>query len=226
LISAKTLAEPNKIKFTTDIENISTDADAYFFMLSDEANIELSKNFPIKSKILIHSGGSVSQDIFKHLTNNYGVFYPYQTFSKYNDVDFSKVPICLEASNKYTLDCLSDLSFKLGCKSFEINEEKRRNLHLAAVFACNFMNHSVYIGENILQENDIPLELMQPLLEQSFYNILNHSAKNSQTGPAKRMDNTIINKHLQLLDDKEQLKKIYTLLSENISKTYKKNNEE
>lgn len=220
------LAELANCNFTDNIYNVFPDADAYIFAMNDDADKTVSQMLKTeKNKIFVHTAGSLSMSIFETKTENYGVFYPFQTFSQATELDFTKVPICLEASNTVTLESLKTLSEKLSCKHYEINEEKRKLLHLTGVFACNFMNHCVYIGQTILKNADISEEIMKPLLEQSFDKVLNHGAYLSQTGPAIRNDKISMEKHLEFLNNDKNLSDIYKLLSESIFKTYKKNNE-
>lgn len=225
--TGKELAKLCKSKFTDKISSITKDADAYFFAMNDTANETISSQISIsKDKLLLHTAGSLSMNIFKDKTNNYGVFYPFQTFTKNIDCDFSKVPICIEASNTPSLKKIKYIAIQLACKSIEIDEEKRKKLHLAGVFASNFMNHCIYIGENILEKSDIGKELLEPLLKQSFKKTLSVGAKDSQTGPAIRMDHQIIGKHIDLLGEKSTESEIYKIISKSIYKTYNIDNEE
>lgn len=227
LETGQELANLSNSNYTNKISSIVKDADAYFFAMNDTANEMISSQISIsKDKLLLHTAGSLSMDIFKGKTKNYGVFYPFQTFTKEIDCDFSKVPICVEASNKATLKSLKELAGKLSCKSIEIDEEKRKNLHLSGVFACNFMNHCIYIGEKILEKSDISRDILEPLLEQSFRKALSIGAKDSQTGPAVRMDHQIIGKHIDMLGESSIESDIYKIISKSIYKTYNINNEE
>ncbi len=223
--SAKKLADKYKLPYTDNPEDISADADIYLFMLSDTGLRELSEKFPHKNKTMVHTSGSLPMDIFKNKTNNYGVLYPYQTFRKEIEMDFSKIPMCIEASDSKTEKELSDFAETLNCKYYFFDSEKRKILHIAAVFACNFMNHSIHLGETILKNNNIDEKLLNPLLEQSFKNILNFSAKNTQTGPAVRNDNIIINKHIEILKNNSTLQEVYKILSKSIIEINNNNNE-
>jgi predicted short-subunit dehydrogenase-like oxidoreductase (DUF2520 family) len=203
------------------VSNINPDLQIYFFMLSDTGIVETVKQIKINNGILVHTAGSLSMDIFKGKAENYGVFYPFQTFSKDFPVDLGEVPVCIEASNEFTLESLKDFAEKLGCKAYRLNEEKRQYLHLSGVFACNFMNHCIFLGEKILEEQGIDKEIIRPLLEQSFKKAMAIGAENSQTGPAKRMDKLIIEKHLELLKNNEQMFDVYKVLTDSIYKTYR-----
>lgn len=220
------LANLSKSNYTNKISSIVEDADAYFFAMNDTANEIISSQISIsKDKLLLHTAGSLSMDIFKGKTKNYGVFYPFQTFTKGINCDFSQVPICIEASNKASLKELEELANKLSCKSIEIDEEKRKSLHLAGVFACNFMNHCIFIGEDILEKSDIGKDLLEPLLLQSFRKAISIGAKGSQTGPAIRMDHQIIGKHIDMLGKNSTESDIYKLISKSIYNTHNINNE-
>lgn len=221
LSSAQKLALHLNCPPTTDINNIYSNADLYLFMLSDTGIKEVASKFPYKNKLMLHTSGSIPMQVFKNKTDRYGVIYPFQTFRREINIDFEKVPICIEACNDMVKQMLTDLSERLKCKSFYLNSEQRRTLHLSAVFSCNFMNHMINIGEKILDEKNIDREILKPLLEQSFSNIINHSAGNSQTGPAIRNDKEVMEKHLEILSDNESLKNIYLAISKNIQ-TFKK----
>jgi predicted short-subunit dehydrogenase-like oxidoreductase (DUF2520 family) len=221
--SGNELADIAKCGFTNNLLKIETDADAYVFAMNDSANTEVAKLIKTKDNaIFLHTAGSLSMNIFQNKTKNYGVFYPFQTFSKDIDLDFSRIPICIEASNSQTLIAIIALAEKLSCKFYEIDEDKRKTLHLAGVFACNFMNHCVFLGEEILKSEGIPHDLLKPLLEQSFSKLLDSGAYSSQTGPALRNDKISIEKHLEYLQNDKNLSDIYNLLSSSIYKTYNK----
>ena len=218
------LAKLANADFVSDIKSILPSADAYFFAMNDLANTQIANSLNIEhGKIMVHTAGSLSMNIFMEKTNNYGVFYPFQTFSRDSDLDFSKVPICLESSNDYCMNELEGLADRLSCNHYKINEDERKTIHLAGVFACNFMNHTVYLGQNILENSGIPQSILMPLLEQSFNKIINRGAKDSQTGPAIRNDKISIEKHLEILQKNKNLYDLYKVLSESINKTYNSN---
>ena len=224
-ISASKLANDINSKYVCQLNKLEQNADYYYFCMNDIANIEISKNINIKNQnaILIHTAGSQSINIFSGITKNFGAFYPFQTFTKGVKTDFSKVPICIEASNIETLENLKDIANKLQCKSYNIDEKGRETLHLCGVFAANFINHCVSISEELLKESKINPEIINPLLQQSFYKILTNGATKSQTGPALREDKPTIEKHLNLLKDKKQYSEVYKVLTESIIEWKKKN---
>ena len=222
--SVKELAKKTNSNFTTDIKDLNITADIYFFCMNDKANIEIADKISFKNDpILAHTAGSQSMHIFNKLTVNFAAFYPFQTFSKNIDTDFSKVPVCIESSNVNTANILKQIANSLGCNSYDIDEKGRATLHLCGVFAANFMNHCVSISEELLKINGIDQSLIKPLLEQSFYKIINNGALKSQTGPALREDTQTINKHMKLLKNQKQYSEVYKVLTESIIEWKKKN---
>ncbi|HOZ30376.1 MAG TPA: DUF2520 domain-containing protein [Bacteroidales bacterium] len=221
LTTGKELSLIADADFTNNPGHILMNADTYFFAMNDDADKELAQKILIeKDKILVHTAGSLSMNIFKGKTANYGVFYPFQTFSKDVNLDFSSVPICIEASNENTLAELKEFCTRLSSKYYEVNEQQRKVLHLSGVFACNFMNHCVYLGEKILEKEDLDKEMLKPLIRQCFAKLEDYDAYLAQTGPARRNDKVSIEKHLDFLKNNKNLYDIYRLLTVSIKNTY------
>lgn len=219
------LSNKVKAKACNNYKNLNSNADAYFLALADDVQESFAKEFPFSDKILIHTSGSLPMDILNNSSNKSGVFYPLQTFSKHIPLDFSKIPICIEASLKEIEDELVNLAETINCKWHIINSEKRKALHLAAVFACNFSNHMIAISEHILESEKIPPEIIYPLLKQTIDKIPNHSASTSQTGPANRNDIKIMQEHISLLNSNFiDLSELYKTISSSIFEFQNKDN--
>ena len=89
--SARALAEAIGCPYTTDITSIDNDADIYIVSLKDSVlGSILPELVKCNTKALyVHTAGSVSIDIWKGLTDRYGVMYPMQTFSRKKCTHFS-----------------------------------------------------------------------------------------------------------------------------------------
>lgn len=215
--SARTLAEALHTAWTTSPEAIQKEADFYIFSVKDDALESLAKTIaPGREGIFLHTAGSMPMDVFKGYASRYGVAYPMQTFSKDLDVDFSKIPCFIEASDYRTFLETVGL-FGSICGSIQrLDSEKRRYLHLAAVFACNFTNHCYALAEKILAAQGLPFRLMQPLIEETAHKAALMSPKAAQTGPAVRYDENVIRKQEDLLKDDSATRRLYELMSESI----------
>lgn len=155
-------------------------------------------------------------NIFDSLAQNYGVLYPVQTFSKEKEIDFSNVPICIEANNEFNNDILKQFSKKISSKVIKVSSVQRKNIHLSAVFACNFVNHMYNIAAHLLNEDDISFDILKPLISETAIKVMNNSPQDMQTGPAIRNDKIVIENHLESLNNDKELQKIYRFVSENI----------
>jgi predicted short-subunit dehydrogenase-like oxidoreductase (DUF2520 family) len=194
--------------------------DLIIVAVSDDAIPVIAKQLSGSSIPVVHTSGTVSKDVLSHTGSDYGVFYPLQTFSVSNAVDFSKVPICIDSSNSLFTIRLENLAHSLSNTVCLIDDQKRRILHLAGVFASNFSNYLYAIAEDILSKNDIPFELLLPLIQETAHKIQTIAPLEAQTGPAKRGDMTTIQKHLMLLQNEPELLDLYKIFTDNILKTY------
>lgn len=219
--SAQLLAEQVEAEYTTDLQEIVRDARLYIVSLKDAAFVELLPQITAgkQGALLVHTAGSIPLDIWKGQTERYGVFYPMQTFSKQRSVDFSEIPFFIEANSVQDTEFLKAIAATLSDKVYEVTSEQRKNLHLAAVFACNFTNHMYALAAELLEKYQLPFDVMLPLIDETARKVHKLEPHQAQTGPAVRYDENVINRHLQLLADNPRLQEIYKILSESIHKS-------
>lgn len=214
---ASSLANQLNADWTTDINKIISEADIYIFSLKDDVLQNIISQLSSNNGIWIHTSGSMPINIFDGYSNKYGVLYPLQTFSKARKIDFTQVPCFIEANNKSTETVLLEVARQLSNHVYILNSEKRKFLHLAAVFACNFTNHMYVLASKILENEAIPSDVLLPLIDETASKVHTLSPVEAQTGPAIRYDQSIIDKHLNLLPTPE-MREIYQLISKNIHK--------
>ena len=206
-------------KIVSDFEELK-EADLYIIAVSDKAIADVSKQLPFQNRIVVHTSGAASLDVLD-IKNRRGVFYPLQTFSKNKEVDFSMVPICLEAENTFDFRVLEMVSKAISTTVFAINSDQRKALHVAAVFVNNFTNHLYQIGQEICEEHQVPFEVLKPLIQETAEKVNTLAPIDAQTGPAKRHDLTTIEAHLDYLTNENQ-KIIYKILTQSIQNNGKK----
>jgi predicted short-subunit dehydrogenase-like oxidoreductase (DUF2520 family) len=204
---------------TTDIANL-LDADLYIIAVSDDAIGGVAAQLSFKNRLVVHTSGSVGLAVLEN-NNRKGVFYPLQTFTKNKAVDFNTIPICLESENSTDFIVLDKVAKAISNNVFAINSEQRKALHVAAVFVNNFTNHLYTIGNQICQENQVPFDILKPLILETAQKIMTISPKDAQTGPAKRNDKTTIEAHQLFLSDKNQ-STIYKIITQSIQHNGKK----
>ena len=89
-------------------------------------------------------------------------------------------------------------------------------MHLAAVFANNFVNHLYGIAGQILDQEGLDFSLLRPLIFETAHKVMLMTPENAQTGPARRGDESILCMHKAMLKDNRKLLNLYTQLSDSI----------
>lgn len=194
-------------------------ADVYIIAISDDQITEFSKKLNVKDSLVVHTSGSITMNQMQCDAPK-GVFYPLQTFSTDQNIDYKTIPFCLETEFSNDMDLLKSLAYSISNNVYEINSIQREKFHIAAVFANNFSNYMFTIAKGICDKHQISFDLLKPLILNTANKINQIDPKEAQTGPAKRNDKKIIQKHLnQLIGDQ---KDIYDLISKSIINSYLK----
>jgi len=204
-----------EVALTDQLDHLK-EADVYLLALSDDAIPITANELAPLNGIVAHTAGSVPMDVLKQHTNR-GVFYPLQTFSKNRAVDFKSIPICIEANNDQNKETLTKLAHTIGENIHYINSTQRMGLHTAAVYVNNFTNHLYQVGAQICEEQEVPFDLLRPLIAETAVKIESITPKEAQTGPALRNDKTTLQKHMDQLSD-PVFKNLYLTLTESIQK--------
>ena len=194
------------------------DADLYLISVSDSAVEQVSDLIKTEKALVAHTSGSLPLEILK---GNYrkASFYPLQTFSKTKNLDYSKIPFFIETENQIDEKSLFELASIISENVETSDYEKRKYIHLTAVFACNFVNHLFARAKEIADSQDLPFQYFIPLIDETVEKIHHLEPKLAQTGPAVRGDERILKLHEELIKDEQHLK-VYQLMNESIKKMY------
>lgn len=201
------------------LANLPDKSDIILISVSDDAISQIVNQLPHTNAIVAHTSGSVPMSDLSCLGSHIGVLYPLQTFTKDVDLNYSEIPVFIEGSSPDVLSSLKIIASLFSDDVREASSEERKKLHLASVFTCNFTNCLAGIGEKILEGSNISFSVMLPILRQTVKKLERMSAKQAQTGPAKRGDQKVMKSHLEMLSSEPELKKLYNLMSELIIKS-------
>lgn len=216
---AESLANSLGTEGIDHLADVDIHADVYIIAVKDDAIEQVVVGLPPSlGGFVVHTAGSVDMAALAQHTARYGVLYPVQTFSKAKAVDFSSIPIAIEASDELTYAQLQQLASSLSDRVFSCDSTQRLSLHVAAVFACNFTNHLYAIGANILNEHGLDFDLIRPLILETAEKAMTHQPKDVQTGPAVRGDVSTMEKHLDALKKHPDLQELYVRISDRIGK--------
>jgi predicted short-subunit dehydrogenase-like oxidoreductase (DUF2520 family) len=182
------------------LESLRTSASIYIVALPDDVITSIVSDLPELKGCVVHTSGSTPISVFEGLrAKGFGVFYPFQTFSRSRIVHFSNIPICLEASNDECYASLEQFASKLSGTLVPMSSEQRRWLHLSGVFACNFTNHMLALAYQLTTEHQISFEVVKPLVEETIRKAFEGNPALYQTGPAVRNDIQTMERHAQML---------------------------
>ncbi len=202
----------------TEWNKISKDADLYLIAISDKALYELPDTFHCKA-LTVHTAGSVSKDVLKKISPRYGVLYPLQSM-RFNSDPEIEIPILVDANSDTDIGHLVQLASTISDRVAVADDNKRIHLNLAAVIVNNFSNYLFTIAEDYCKHQNVNFSLLLPIIKETANRLQSNPPANMQTGPAIRRDITTIEKHLQLLKDEPQLKKLYNIISDAIMERY------
>lgn len=222
--SAKALAKRLGAMPITDLSAVDTDADLYIFALKDSILESVLTQMNTTSGLWVHTAGSIPMELLTQYHDRCGVLYPLQSFSKTREVDFAVIPVFIEAQHAEDLKMLKKISGALTERVVELSSEKRKKLHLAAVFANNFTNHMYVQAASILEGEGLRFDYLVPLIDETASKIHEMQPIEAQTGPAIRYDESVIEKHIDMLADQDS-RDIYAIVSKSIHNLSQKENE-
>jgi len=197
------------------IDRIDAHAAIYIIALTDKALVELAPQLQFGDKLVLHTAGSVSMDVLKHASTQYGVLYPVQSIRKDMDV-LTPVPFLIDGCTDAVTQQIEDLAWQLSDTVERGGDEQRMKLHVAAVFVCNFVNFLYLQSAGFCQKEQLPFALLQPLIEETALRLREFHPAEVFTGPAVRGDVQTIAKHMQLLEHYPQMQDIYQQLTADI----------
>ena len=217
------LADRISRPWSTDPSELG-EADLYLMSVSDRAIGELSERLPFPTgAIVAHTAGSISFEELSSKIHHRGIFYPLQTFTAGRAIDLHPVPLFVCGEDTETTRTLTDLAHAISDQVYPSHPEQLRQIHLAAVFACNFSNHLYAIAQQLLAQKAIPIDVLRPLIAETTAKALEASqAADVQTGPARRGDIPTQERHLKMLADHPAWQQIYQHISNDIWETSKK----
>jgi predicted short-subunit dehydrogenase-like oxidoreductase (DUF2520 family) len=212
ILNATILAKKINSTPVDKISDLCTDVDLNIVMVRDDVVIQIANDLP-KHIPVVHTSGSVNIDVFNAF-ENYGILYPLQTFSKNINLEIENIPFLLEGNSElFTSKLIQFCQENLSTNYHVANSEVRSEIHLAAVISNNFLTALLSESEEILIRSGLSLDILRPLMEETLRKSFDVGPNASQTGPAKRNDNKVIEYQTNKINN-PKMKEIYRLMSE------------
>lgn len=210
---------------SSSISDIDAATGLVFICVSDDVIDKLAHKL-VHAKIPVaHTAASVSIDVFGKDAAMAGVFYPFQTLTRGVRTGELIIPVCLEAGSPEMFALLESFATKISKQVFRLNSEQRILLHIAGIMANNFTNYFFTRATEFLENKGIEPELLFPLISETINKLETGKPAELQTGPARRGNTAILEKHVQLLSDNKDLAHLYSIISDSILAFYKNRHE-
>ena len=215
LAHAKFLADELSCSYTNYDGVTDLSADMYLVAISDGVLFDLNKSFNLGSKLIVHTAGSVSKEVLKNISANFGVIYPLQSLRKEMGV-IPEIPFLVDGNTEEATVLIEDFAKTISSFVKRSTDEERLKLHVAGVVVNNFTNHLYTVAEDFCSKENIDFKLLLPLIQETAQRLNHFSAKDVQTGPALRNDVFTLDKHLRILSAHPKLKYLYLKLTDSI----------
>lgn len=212
-------------RYITDINLLRSDSDIYFVCVNDDAIEEVLAQLPFQmttEQVLAHTSGARPSNILAPYAIHYGCFWPLQTLTIESPVVSNEMPIIFNGSDYVAEIQLGELAEKISEQFLLIDDTKKSKMHLAAVILNNFVNNLNSLVADYCVDENIDFSIFRPIIKETAMKLDFDLPSEIQTGPAKRNDKRTIEKHLGMLENHDELYKLYCIATESIIKKYHK----
>lgn len=223
--AVKTLSEACHIRIIDEPEQIKDDADCCIMAISDNAIEEVVQKLCFTNTVLIHTAGAASINILSPVTQHYGVIWLIYSIVKTDLPEHREIPCAYEYSDAKARDIIQILAGSITDITYEADGASRKWLHLCAVLSNNFTNHLMAVADDICRKENIPFDLLLPIVKQTFERVTHTPPRSLQTGPAKRNDEKTMNSHAALLNEHPEWQRMYQAINESIKAMYNTGNQ-
>ena len=219
------LANELKANAATDLNEIDKDADLYVIAVPDDAVMLLAATLKLPGKLVVHTAGTLPWNSIANISEQVGVIWPLQSLRK----EIEKIPAIPFVVDGNTAEVKARLVSILAIISDSVTvlgDEDRKKLHLSAVIVSNFTNHLYALAQNYCTNNNLPYDMLKPLIEETALRLRDYEAKDIQTGPSVRGDKGTVKVHQEMLKQEGFLPYLYAMLDWSIETMYKVGEEE
>lgn len=198
-----------------DISLLRNNADVYIFAVADDALPELAGKVNLPGKLLIHTSGAVSKNVFSRGNTLFGVMWPMKMIRK-SLAGLQPVTIVIDGNAPVALHKIENLARLLSPDITLAGDEIRLKMHMLASFTANFPNHLYHLAADYCKRENIDFSSFYPIIEDTSRQIQATHPKLAQAGPAFRGDLQTLETHRSLLVHDAAMLQLYTVISQSI----------
>ncbi|MES2004131.1 MAG: DUF2520 domain-containing protein [Bacteroidota bacterium] len=216
---AEILANELGAEAINDLQEADGSADLYLVAVTDDALAEIAARLSLKNKLVVHTAGSVSKEILKNASNNYGVLWPMKMIRK-QMTTLEPVSIVVDGSSAETIIQIENLARLFSPNISRADDAQRAKMHMLAALTSNFANHLYQLASDYCAAEGIDFSVFYPIIEETALGLHQAAPSNLQAGPAFRGDRQTIQKHLALLQAYPQISRVYEMMSKSIAESF------
>ncbi len=178
---------------------------------------KLAGEFDLSGKYVVHTSGAHPGEILnpaKESGASVASFHPLQTFTGKSEAGvFQECWISIQG-DEISVSTLESIGQKLGAQPKVVTADEKEELHVAAVFAGNYLVTLMEMAQQCVSnpelKSSIP-SMFHALMAQVLDNIKEQGVERALTGPLSRGDDSTIVKHLDNLVEKPELLNMYKI---------------
>ncbi|MES2374103.1 MAG: DUF2520 domain-containing protein [Bacteroidota bacterium] len=215
------LAKQLHANAVSNIEMLNRNSDVYLIAVADDALAEIASQLSLHNKLVMHTAGSVSKEILKTVSDSYGVLWPMKMIRKPMKT-LEPVTIVVDGNTESVTKQLEQLASIFSKTVTRADDDTRSKMHMLAALTSNFTNHLYHLAADFCEAENIDFSVFYPLIEETAQQIQTHHPKEVQAGPAFRGDRQTLEKHVQILANYPQIRKVYEAMTESIRGSFKR----
>ncbi|PQJ34969.1 NADP oxidoreductase [Salinibacter sp. 10B] len=230
--SAQALAE--RVEAPVDSDDVSalpSDVRLVLLCVPDDAIASVAERLatvdhPWADTIVGHTSGAHTAEILSPLADRGAAtlsFHPLQTFAPTTPPEaFENILVGVEGKAS-AVAAGTALAKTIGARPVELTAESKALYHCAAALASNGLVALMAVVEEVFAAADVDapaVDLVAPLVHQTWQNLKEDSPERSLTGPVARGDRATVESHLDALSDAApHLVPLYAALSTEMTRT-------
>lgn len=219
-VHAASLANQLKARPVKDLPALNGNADVYLLAVSDDALADVAAQLSLGDKLIVHTAGSVSKEILKNTSTQYGVLWPMKMIRKSMET-LGPVTMVVDGNTEAVTHQLVQLATIFSGTVTIADDTTRSKMHMLAALTSNFTNHLYHLAADYCAAENIDLSLFYSIIEETAHQIRSQQPKDAQAGPAFRGDSVTLEKHVQILAEYPQIRKVYETMTESIAASFK-----
>ncbi len=200
---------------TDAIPSVIRTADLLIVAIRDDSIPAFARAFGFTKSLIAHTAGAVSIKLLKENAENFGVLYPVQSLRK-EIFPYPPIPFLVDGNNRFAREQLTGFAKTISGSVIGADDETRLKYHVSATIVNNFTNYLYTLAADFCMKEKLSFSILQPLIEETASRLRSRPARDSQTGPALRDDQSTLSKHRQLLAEYPAIAIFYDLFSKEI----------